>query len=105
MERFDTESWKKSLKGMLTFDRTALVGLGLLVSSFFMGALLRNSAYITNDLSSRFLATCDTYVRGLCIPTAYFSIPMGPIGQLVINITSTLVSATFFVLGVVLVRK
>ena len=105
MEPFDAKSWKESVKGALTLDRTALVGLVLLMASFFMGALLRNSAYITNDPRARFLATCDTYVKGLCVPTAYFSIPLGPIGLLVINVTSTLVSATFFVLGVVLVRK
>jgi len=105
MERSDIANLKKTFKGALGFDRTALIGLALLVTSFFMGALLRNSAYITNDPSARFLAACDTYVKGLCIPTAYFSIPLGPIGLLVINITSALVSATFFVLGVVLVRK
>ena len=98
-------SWKKSAKEALTFDRTALVGLALLVSSFLMGALLRDSAYITNDPRARFHATCDTYVKGLCIPTAYLSIPLGPVGLLVINVTSILVSATFFVLGVVLVRS
>jgi len=105
MERFDIANLKKTVKGALAFDRTALIGLALLATSFFMGALLRNSAYITNDPSTRFLAACDTYVRGLCIPTAYFSVPLGPIGLLVINMTSALVSATFFVLGVVLVRK
>lgn len=96
---------EKSLRKTLTFDRTAVVGLVLLVASFFMGALLRNSAYITNDPRRGLLASCDTYIRGLCIPTAYFSIPLGPLGLLVINITSALVSATFFVLGVLLVRK
>ena len=105
MEWFAKKSWKESIRGALTFDRTALIGLGLLVASFFMGALLRNSAYITNDPSARLLAACDTYVRGFCVPTAYFSIPLGTVGMLVINITSTLVGATFFVLGVVLVRK
>jgi len=96
---------KRSIRSALNLDRTALVGLVLLVTSFFIGALLRNSAYITNDPRARFLATCDTYVKGLCIPTGYFSIPLGPLGLLVINLTSTLVSATFFILGVVLVRK
>ena len=75
------------------------------MTSFFMGALLRNSAFITNDPRARFLAVCDTYMKGLCIPTAYFSIPLGPFGLLVINVTSAMVSAIFFVLGVVLVRK
>jgi len=100
-----TKGWKESAKRALTFDRTAFVGLALLVASFFMGALLRDSAYITNDPRARFLTTCDTYLRGLCIPTAYFSIPLGQVGLLVINVTSALVSATLFVLGVVLVRK
>ena len=105
MEGLKLKGWKKSLQRSLTFDRTAVVGLVLLVASFFMGALLRNSAYITNDPRRRFLTACDTYLRGFCIPTAYFSFPMGPFGLLVINITSALVSATFFVLGVLLVRK
>ena len=100
-----TKGWNESIRKTLTFDRTALVGLVLLVASFFVGALLRNSAYLTNDPRGRFLTACDTYLRGFCIPTAYFSIPLGPLGLLVINITSTLVSATFFVLGVLLVRK
>ncbi|MGP8124608.1 MAG: hypothetical protein ACLQEQ_01920 [Nitrososphaerales archaeon] len=99
------KGWNGSIRKTLTFDRTALVGLAFLVASFFVGALLRNSAYLTNDPRGRFLTACDTYLRGFCIPTAYFSIPMGPLGLLVINITSSLVSATFFVLGVVLVRK
>ena len=100
-----TKSWNESIRKTLTFDRTALVGLVLLVTSFFISALLRNSAYITNDPRGRFLTACDTYMKGLCIPTAYFSIPLGPLALLVINITSALVSATFFVLGVLLVRK
>ena len=100
-----TKGWKESIRKTLTFDRTALVGLALLVASFFLGALLRNSAYLTNDPKGRFLTACDTYMKGFCIPTAYFSIPLGPLGLLVINMTSSLVSATFFVLGVLLVRK
>jgi hypothetical protein len=44
-----TKSWNESIRKTLTFDRTALVGLALLVTSFFIGALLRNSVYITND--------------------------------------------------------
>ena len=95
----------QSLRESLRFDSTAVVGLVLLLASFIMGALLRNSAYITNDPRGRFLTACDTYLKGFCIPTAYFSIPLGPIGLLVINITSTLVSATLFVLGVLLVRR
>ena len=101
-----TTNLKESVKKTLTFNRTNAVGLSLLLASSFMGALLRNSAQITNDPTSRmFRATCDTFVRGLCIPTAYFSIPFGPLGSLMVNMTSFAVSATFFVLGVVLIRK
>jgi hypothetical protein len=97
---------KRSIKRTLALDRTAFVGLVLLMSSSAMGALLRNSAQITDISVGRiFHGTCDTYVRGLCIPTTYLSIPLGPIGFLVINATSFLVSVTFFVLGVVLIRK
>lgn len=97
---------KKSVRKALTFDRTAAVGLGLLMTSSIMGALLRNAAQITNGPIGRvFHTTCDTYVKGLCIPTTYFSIPIGPLGSLVINVTSFLVTALFFVLGVVLVRR
>jgi len=96
----------KSIKKALTFDRTAAVGLALLMTSSVMGALLRNSAQIASDPIARvFHTTCDTYVKGLCIPTAYFSVPLGPLGSLVVNMTSFTVSALFFVLGVVLVRK
>ena len=94
------------IKKAPTFNRTNIVGLVLLLASSFMGALLRNSAQITNDPINRvFRTTCDTYVRGLCIPTAYFSIPFGPLGALVVNITSFAVSTGFFVLGVLLIRK
>jgi uncharacterized membrane-anchored protein YitT (DUF2179 family) len=95
--------WKK-LISFRKFDKTAIIGLILLITSFVMGALLRNSAYITDGSLRRFPA-CDTYIRGFCIPTAYFSIPLGMFGWLVINVTSFLVSAVLFVLGVVLVRK
>lgn len=95
--------WKKSIGKSLKFDRTAAIGLLLLIISFTMGALLRKSATITTQYLRQ--ATCDTYVRGLCIPTAYFSMPLGGFGWLVINLTSFLVSVALFVLGVVLVRK
>jgi hypothetical protein len=95
----------ESLRESFRFDRAAILGLALLLASFFMGALLRNSAYITNDPRGRFLTACDTYLKGLCIPAAYFSIPLGPLGLLVINVTSVLVSATLFILGVLLVRR
>lgn len=100
-----TADLRKSITRSLSFDRTAIIGLILLLASFVMGALLRNSAYITNDPRGRFLSACDTYVKGLCIPTAYFSIPLGLPGLLVINVTSFSVSAVFFVLGVLLVRR
>ena len=99
------EGWKGSIKKGLTFNRTSFLGLVTLVTSFFMGALLRKSATLTNEPTRRFFATCDTYVKGLCIPTAYFSIPMGPLGQLVVNFTSALVSVLLFIMGVILVRK
>ena len=101
-----TASWKGSVKKALSFNRTNSMGLVLLLASSFMGALLRNSAQITNDPVSRvFRTACDTYVRGLCIPTTYLSLPFGPLGALVINVTSFVVSATFFILGVLLIRK
>ena len=89
------------------FDRTAMIGLALLIASFLLGALTRNSAYITNE-SLRRLPFCDSYITWLCIPTAYVSIPLGVFDRatfLVINITSFLSSIILFVLGVVLVRK
>lgn len=94
----------RSFKEALHFDRTAVLGVVLLLTSFLMGALLRNSAYLTNG-HLRFRTDCDTYMKGLCIPTAYLPIPLGPVGSLVINITSFSVSAFLFVLGVLLVRK
>jgi hypothetical protein len=97
---------KELIKKSLTFNRTNVVGLVLLLASSFMGALLRNSAQITNDpIHQVFRSTCDTYVKGLCIPTAYFSIPFGSLGSIVVNVTSFAVGATFFVLGVLLIRK
>ena len=97
--------WRESVRKTLTFDRTAIIGLVLLLASFTMGALLRKSAYITNEDVGRLRGACDTYLRGFCVPTAYFSIPLGSFGSLVINATSFLVSAVFFILGVLLVRK
>ncbi len=96
---------KKSIKDSLKFDRTSIIGLMLLVTSFVTGALLRNAAMITNETTRQFRSTCDTYLRELCIPTFYISIPLFSIGSLVINVTSFLVSLTLFILGVVLVRK
>jgi hypothetical protein len=96
---------RESIRKTLAFDRTAVIGLILLLTSFVMGAMLRKSAYITDEDVGRLRATCDTYLRGFCVPTAYFSIPLGPLGTLVINATSFLVSAAYFILGVLLVRK
>lgn len=91
-------------KKIESFDRTAIIGLILLIVSFIMGAILRKSVNITNEPIRR-LATCDTYISWLCVPTAYFSIPLGVFGWLVINLTSFLVSVTLFILGVLLLRK
>jgi hypothetical protein len=98
-------SWKRSIKQVLTFDRTAFAGLVLLGASSLSGALLRNAAYLTNYSAGRAHPACDTYPAGLCIPTAYFSIPLGQLGSLVINSTSFLVSASLFVLGVLFVLR
>ena len=97
--------WRQSIRKTLTFDRTAVIGLVLLLTSFVIGALLRKAVYITNEDVGRLRAACDTYLRGFCVPTAYFFIPLGSFGSLVINVTSFLVSAVFFILGVLLVRK
>lgn len=109
-------NWKKSIgkagnaittvleRAIGKFDRTAVIGLVLLVASFALGAITRNSAYITDQPLSR-LPVCDTYVRWLCIPTAYIKIPLGALGWFIINITSALSSAVLFILGVILVRK
>lgn len=88
----------------LNFDRTAIIGLILLITSFTLGAILRKSINITNGAIRR-LATRDTYINWLCIPAAYFSIPIGQFGWLVVNLTFLLVSVILFILGVMLVRK
>ncbi len=78
----------------------------LLICSFFMGALLRNSAEITNVQNSRaFSNICDTRITWLCIPTYYISIPIGASLWLVLNTTSMLSSAILFASGVILVRE
>lgn len=87
-------------------SRKAMIGLLLLLCSFFMGALLRNSVQITNAASPRgFGGVCDTYISWLCIPTEYFSIPLGESIWLVLNATSLLSSSALFIAGVILVRE
>lgn len=86
------------------FSKKAVIGVLLLVCSFLVGALLRNSAQITNSRRG-FGGTCDTRITWLCIPTYYFSIPIGTSLWLELNTTSLLSSAIFFVVGIVLVRE
>ena len=86
------------------FGRKAILGLLLLICSFFMGALLRNSAELTSA-QTRGLNVCDTRISWLCIPTYYFSIPIGTSLWLVLNTTSLLSSAILFTSGVILVRE
>jgi hypothetical protein len=87
------------------FGKRAIIGLLLLLCSFFMGALLRNSAELTNTLNSRGFNICDTRISWLCIPTYYLPIPLEPSLWLVLNATSLLSSAILFVSGVVLLRE
>jgi hypothetical protein len=98
-------SLKKTFaNGIAGFDRTAAIGLLLLLISFSFGLLTRNSAYITNEATTRFPA-CDSYISWLCIPTKYVAISLGPLGSLVLNLTSFLSTATLFILGILLVRN
>ena len=88
------------------FGRKAIIGVLLLLCSFFMGALLRNSAQITSVQNARGLGwVCDTRISWLCIPTYEFSIPIGASLWLMLNATSLLSSAILFVSGVVLLRE
>lgn len=108
--------WKKSIKksGIAVgkvlakqigkFDRTAIIGLILLIAAFTLGLITRNSAYITNQ-SLRRLPSCDSYITWLCIPTVYIPIPLGVFGWLVINVTSALLTVVLFIFGVLLLRK
>jgi hypothetical protein len=100
----------KSIKNVITngvsgFDRTAAVGLVLLVISLCLGVITRNSAYLTNT-HTRFYV-CDSYISWLCIPTLYISIPIVFSGgySLVLNLTSFLSTAILFILGIVFVRN
>jgi hypothetical protein len=95
---------KKLNKFFESFNIKAVIGVILLIASFIMGIILRNSAYITNVATRRF-STCDTYISWLCIPTEYIHIPLGVSVWLVINLTSFLVSVILFILGVLLLRS
>jgi hypothetical protein len=96
--------WKALVEGIGGFDKTAAIGLILLLFSFSLGLLTRNSAYITNTSVARFPA-CDSYLTWLCIPTKYVAIPLGSLGSLVLNLTSFISTAILFILGIVLVRN
>ena len=88
------------------FGKKAIIGVLLLMCSFFMGALLRNSAEITSTQNSRaFSNVCDTRISWLCIPTFYISIPIEASLWLVLNATSLLSSIILFVSGVILLRE
>jgi hypothetical protein len=99
-----TAIYKNLTEGIGGFDKTAIIGLLLLLGSFALGIITRNSAYLTNEPTRR-LPFCDSYISWLCIPTTYVTIPLGPLGSLVINMTSFLSTAVLFILGVVLVRN
>ncbi len=88
------------------FSRKAVIGLLLLVCSFCLGVLLRNSAQITDEQHPRgFSGVCDTYITWLCIPTYYVSIPLTGSIDLVVNMTSFLASTILFISGVIMVRE
>ena len=88
------------------WNKKAIIGLLLLLLSFLMGALLKNSAQITSGSSPRgFSGYCDTYITGFCIPTYYLDLQLAASLWLVINITSFLTSIVLFVSGVILVRQ
>jgi len=85
------------------FDRKSIIGLILLLSPYVVGVITRQSASINNQLPKRF-PTCDSFIHGFCIPTMYIPIPLG-VGFLVINLTSFLLSASFFIAGFLMVKK
>ncbi len=88
------------------WDTRAIIGLCLLLLSFLMGAVLKNSAQIASGTQPKgFTGFCDTYITGLCIPTFYIDIPLESNIWLVINFTSFLTSLILFVAGVILVRE
>ena len=81
-----------------------MIGLLLLLLSFSLGLLTRNSAYITNTAPTKF-PSCDNYGTWLCIPTLYVTIPLFFPFSLILNLTSFISSAVLFVLGILLVRS
>ncbi|GEM_PF-518741 len=90
-------------KKMGRFDRRSIAGFFLLLSPYAVGVITRQSASLSNQIPRRFPA-CDTFIHGLCIPTAYLPIPVG-IGYLVLNLTSFMLSASLFLAGFFLVKK
>jgi hypothetical protein len=88
------------------FDKKAVLGLILLLGSFVLGAVLRNSAQISDIEHPRgFTGDCDTYLKWLCIPTYFFSINLSGGLWLVLNLTSLISSGVLFIAGVILVRQ
>lgn len=85
-------------------DRRAMVGLILLVAAFLMGAVLNKPTRLTSAAPQSFPA-CDDSISVVCIPTAYVTISLGFLGNFILNVTSAVVSATLFILGVILVRE
>lgn len=90
------KQWRK-------LDRKAIIGLVLLVSAFLMGAILNKPTHLTDRTG--YFPVCDDSISYLCIPTAYITISLGFLGNFIINVTSAAVSATLFILGVILVRE
>jgi len=88
------------------WTKKSIIGLILLLISFLMGALLKNSAQITSGTHPRgFSGYCDTYITWLCVPTYYLAVPLATSLWLVVNTTSFLVSLILFIAGVILVRQ
>jgi len=84
-----------SISRTLIFGRRAVAGLVIGVSSV-SGTLLRDAATMASRAIQQSRAACGTYLTGLCMPIAFLSVPLGPVGSLVINSTSFLISASLF---------
>jgi len=105
-------NFKKSIKGINKllaegfrgFNTASKIGLILLILSFCVGLISRNSAYVTNAPPAAF-PKCDNYGNWTCIPTIYLSIPLPYSFRLIINLTSSVVLCFLFILGVILVRN